>query len=86
LFAPALNVTCSWPAAVRTARTAVGAAGAPTTTSGDAVDAMLTPRAFVAVTKHEYVRPVVTLATVMGDAVEPTRTRPLAAPPLLEKQ
>jgi hypothetical protein len=52
-----------------TAATAVGGAGDPTTTAADAVDWLLGPTAFVAVTVHVYVLAVVSAVRVIGLAV-----------------
>jgi hypothetical protein len=61
-------------------RRIAGAAGAPTVTRTGA-DGALVPSALVALTVHEYARPVVSALTVMGEAV--AIANPLV-PPLVE--
>jgi hypothetical protein len=65
LFAPAVNVTRSAPAATFTAVTPVGAAGEPTITPGAPAGGPV-PREFVAFTVHVYVFAVVTPVTTSG--------------------
>jgi hypothetical protein len=88
LLAPAVNDTVSGAVVVvvdpATALTAVGAAGDPSITAGDGVDAALVPMALVALTVHLYVFAVVTEVTVIGAAVAPVRV-PVRVTPLLDE-
>jgi hypothetical protein len=72
LFTPATNATTSDPPAPVSIVTPVGAAGAPTTTGGDAADGAPVPTAFAAVTLHAYDFPVVVPETVIGLALADT--------------
>jgi hypothetical protein len=88
LFAPIVNVTVNEPVAVvvelDTAFTFVGAAGEPTITESDGVEAALAPIALVALTVQAYVLAVVTADTVIGAAAAPMWTPVFVTPPLLD--
>jgi hypothetical protein len=85
LFAPGVNDTLNEPVApvvaTATAFTFAGAAGEPTITGSDAVDARPAPREFVAFTVHAYVFPGESALTTSGLAA-PVFVR--ETPPLLE--